>query len=195
MQNSNYFIDLIKSIKPNISPNSLIQYNREISNIFKGVQNDEQMQSALSDENLNKIITNIEDKYKSASTKGFKYNCIIILLKHFFGKDDDKYLHVSQLRDECNQKYVSNEGKSNSKYISNEEYKTLLENMKVEAYELMNKDKPTKNDFMNVQSYLLVYLFFYFPFRVDLTPMVILNKRDIPENKDINYLQYYNRKW
>jgi len=195
MQNSDYFLQLIKKIKPNISQNSLLQYHREISKIFKGIDNDNNMMESLSNDNLNKLIVSIEDKYKSDSTKSFKYNSIIILLKYFFGKDDDRYINLSELRDNYNNKYVEDKGKSTSKFISNEEYENVLNEMKQEAYEIMKKDKFTKNDFMTIQSYFLVYIFYYFPFRVDLTPMVILNKRDIPNNKEINYLQYYNRKW
>ena len=94
-----------------------------------------------------------------------------------------------------NKKYIENGDKSNSKFISDDEYKTLLDNWKYEIYELMKKDKVNKNEFMDIQGYFLIYLYFYYPFRLDFTPMLILNKRDIPENTEMNYLQFYNKKW
>jgi hypothetical protein len=78
--------------------------------------------------------------------------------------------------------------------VSNEEYKEMLDKWKPIIFEKMKNEKISKNDFMDIQSYFLTLIYFYHPLRVDITTMLIVFKKTMPDEK-LNYLQVFNKKY
>ena len=196
---NNYFLKKIKELKSNISQSSLLQYSNVLNNLYPNVKDDADLEKSLSMENLKKTISFIESNYTSSSTKGFKYNAIIALLKGLYNSKDDRYIYVSDKRDECNQNYLKNAGKLDSKQslrmVSTEEYKQMLDEWKPNINILMNQTKVSKNEFMEIQSYFLAFIYFYHAIRIDISPMLIIFKKLLPESDSINYLHVFNKKY
>lgn len=199
MTSRNYFNQKIKSIKPNLSLLSHNQYVSVLENLYPNVSNDNQLETELSKDNIHKIVSEIEEKYTSCSSKGFKYNVIIALVKNMYGTEDSRYTFLSKKRDECNEKYIKKAEnglteKDKSKMVSHDEYQKMLTEWKDEIIKLMNKEKITRNDFMEIQSYYLCLIYYYYGFRVDITPMDIIFKKKLPDTNK-NFLHVFNKKY
>ena len=196
----NFFNTIIQSIKPNLSINSKVQYTSVFIKLFPNVeQNEDRLKSALSKEAVKELITKIENDYTSASSRGFRYNALILLVKHYYGENDERYILLSQKRDECNQKYLkkaeaglNTEQKSNM--VTTEEYENMIKSWKPHIKVLIEKEAVSKSEFMEIQSYYLSLIYLYIGVRADVTPMMIIYTKLVPSD-NMNYLQYFNRKY
>ena len=199
-----YFTKLIKDIKPNLSLLSILQYTSVLNNLYPDIDNDKSLKDELTMSKVKEMVKHIEDKYTSASSRGFKYNCIITVVKHFLSVESDEYLFLSQKRDECNSKYLKRaenglSDKDKLKMVTTDEYKQMLKEFKsdIEIKDAKHQEdkKISKNDFMKIQEYYLALIYFYYGFRVDVTPMIIIFKKKVPDSETNNYLQCFNKKY
>ena len=199
--NRTFLHNLIEKIKPNLSLNSNVQYTSILMKLLNNAEpNEDSLRSFLSKENVKTLIEDIEKNYSSASTRGLRYNCLILFIKYFFGELDERYLLLSQKRDQCNEKYIkkaepglSSEAKKN--YVSTSEYENMIVQWKPKISDLLKKETWTKNEFVEIQSYYICLIYLYIGLRNDVTPMTIIYTKSLPEKKDMNYLQIFNRKY
>lgn len=197
--NRTFLNNQIDEIKPNLSLNSKVQYTSILMKLLGTIEpNEESLKSGLSKDNIKQLIDDIESNYTSCSTRGLRYNCLILLVKHYFGELDERYLLLSQKRDQCNEKYImkaeqglTDKGKKN--YVSTDEYKKMIIEWKPRITSLLKKDSFSKNEFMEIQSYYLSMIYLHIGLRADVSPMKVIYTKSIPD--DMNYLQYYNRRY
>ena len=103
----NFFNQIITKIKPKLSVNSLVQYTSVFMKMFPNIeQTEDSLKNALSKEAVKELLKKIETDYSSCSSRGFRYNALILFVKHFFGEADERYVLLSAKRDECNSKYI-----------------------------------------------------------------------------------------
>lgn len=195
-----FFNNIIDKIKQNLSINSKVQYTSVYMKLFPNLdQTEDALKNALSKEAIKALITKIENEYTSASSRGFRYNALILFVKYYFGENDERYILLSQKRDECNQKYLkkaeqglSSEAKGNM--VTTEEYETMIREWKQHIKALIEKENISKTDFMTIQSYYLSLIYLYIGLRADVSPMLIIYSKIVP-NDNMNYLQFFNRKY
>lgn len=191
---------IIKEYKPNISTSSLVQYTNTLNKLLPNVNNNEDLETALSKEKVKALIDEIENKYTSASSRGFKYNSLIAVVKKLFGENDERYILLSKKRDDCNTRYSKNLEKEpteefKTNMVHTEEYEKMLSDWKPEITQLLQKQDISKNDFMDIQSYYLALIYLYFGLRNDVSPMIVIFTKALPTDESKNYLHVYNRKY
>ena len=71
----------------------------------------------------------------------------------------------------------------------------MLDEWKPNINILMNQTKVSKNEFMEIQSYFLAFIYFYHAIRIDISPMLIIFKKLLPESDTTNYLHVFNKKY
>lgn len=190
------FNQLIRQYRPNLSVSSLVQYTNVLINLFKDIHTKEDLLKAIEKDNLDKILKTINDLHTSPSSKCFKYNSLISIFKGLIGEDDERFILVSKLRDECNKKYIDNlsEPVAKGSIISNEEYKSMLDKWRPEIDTLLQLEKHTKSQFFDIQSYYIALIYFHNAFRSDISPMDVIFTKSLPEDNTKNYIHVFNRK-
>lgn len=195
-----FLTKIVRELKPNIANSSLTQYVSTLTQMFPDVDNESKLDSFLTKESLGTIIQNIQDKYESPSSRGLRYNSLIILLKGRYGMDDQRYIKISTLRDACNKKYLDRAEKpelseeDTKRVVTTSEYKDFLDKWYPDIKQLMSLDKISQAKFNEIQVYHLCLVLYYYAFRRDLSPMDIIFNKSIPKDDTKNYMMVFNKR-
>jgi hypothetical protein len=196
-----FYSKKLLEFRPTISRNSLNQYARTAYHLFGDIHTDEELKKELSKEALSKTVSLIQRNYQSPSSRCLKYNVIIIFIVGMLGKNTIQYSKISQLRDECNNKYREKaldkklSVADTQKFVTNEKYKELLDSQYERIFDMIRDETELSNMLFNeTQLYHMALVYYTYSLRADLTPMDVIINKPIPDDKEKNYIRITKEK-
>ena len=196
-----FFTDLIKDARPNLASSSVSSYVNNLCLLFQGVTTRKDLEKRLKMSNIKTIAEELAETYGSPSTRCLKLNSIIIVLKYLYGDKDERFLYLSEKRDECNEKYIKNNTgrdtlteRENAKFVSTEEYRKMLNDWKPKVMELMKLEKVKRSQYNEIQEYYICVFYFHFALRADLADTKVVFTKNVPDRDDTNYIHFYKGK-
>lgn len=186
---------LIKDNKPNLSDKSVRQYVRDAKMILTS-DSEESLKQEL--ENHDKIISMVREMYKNPNTRRGKILVCIVLSKILLGESSEAYKAYTVAKNEEQESYekaVSTEvsDKYTQNIVSDEEFKEVMEKYVKKAMPLLKEKRLSKEERLTLVNAILLVAYYHNAFRIDLTPMKIMNSETFPED-DCNYIIKKKRK-
>lgn len=197
-----YLNEFVKQIRPNLSDSSVRTYVSNIKTIFKptDLESEETLKHALSNDKVNKLVSGLREKYgKSVTTLQIKFNVIAVLLMHFFGDEDPRYISLSQQRNKQNDVYTQNAIENEDpKYVKNsvtpEQYDKVIQSYEMGALSTLKSESTSWKNRETLQTWLILMIYKYHAFRSDIANMRMVSQKTLPEDNDQNYCVIFNRK-
>lgn len=189
-----YFNNLITKIKPDLAELSRKQYVNHLVKLFPDINTEVKLKKSLTLKKIEALIEKIEgnDKITDLSRRN-TYNPIIVIVKHFFDVDSPQYVKLSNLRDKVNETYKEKSHtdmteKETDNMVTSDEYEELLSDIEPKIRVILQSNKVSKADINDVIQYYILLIYYFYGYRVDITPMDFHYGPDKPDDTHKNYI-------